>query len=433
MSSSTATQFHAPVQDLSQRMIKKHHVAIILLHWFNAITWLIELTTGAALIQSEHFRFVPVWFVTMITEVFGTRANLLRFHIAAGLTWITVFAVYAVFGWQTYFHQEVLEREVALDKDDFNWLRIRLLRILGRSNEHLPPQGIYNAGQKMFALMVYIMIPVIMGTGLVMAFHWGSMSVVGWAVVLHFAAVAVVVSGLMVHVYMGAVFPEEKPAFFSMITGMVPEEFAYKHHHKWWKEVKMLEELHAAGQAEPRPVPRPSRLAAALRMKEHWPGYWAGFGLGLTLLATFLVVGQGLGASGGFTRYLAFILSVIAPGYASSHPYWSNYVQPGQPVLFDFLVFELIGVAAGGVVSGWLAGRLKWTTDKGPRISPQTRWALAFVGGAISGVGARMARGCTSGLALSGGSVLSAGAFIFMMAVFAAGFIGAYFLRRIWL
>lgn len=414
-------------------MIKKHHVAIILLHWFNAITWLIELTTGAALIQSEYFRFVPVWFVTMITEVFGSRANLLRFHIAAGLTWITVFAVYGIFGWRTYLHQEVLEREVALDRDDIDWLRIRVLRILGRSSEPLPPQGIYNAGQKMFALMVYMMIPVIMITGLIMAFHWGSMTVVGWAVVVHFVTVAVVVSGLMVHVYMGAVFPEEKPAFFSMLTGMVPEEFAYKHHHKWWKEVKMLEELHAAGQAPPQPAARPSRLMAALRMKEHWPGYWAGFGLGLTLLATFLIVGQGLGASGGFTRYLAFVLSVVAPGYASAHPYWSNYLQPGQPVLFDFLVFELIGVAIGGVVSGWLAGRLKWTTDKGPRISPQTRWALAFAGGAISGVGARMARGCTSGLALSGGSVLSAGAFIFMLSVFAAGFIGAYFLRRIWL
>ena len=32
----------------------------------------------------------------------------------------------------------------------------------------------------------------------------------------------------MIHVYMGAVFPEEKPAFFSMITGSmvtVREEF----------------------------------------------------------------------------------------------------------------------------------------------------------------------------------------------------------------
>jgi cytochrome b subunit of formate dehydrogenase len=33
------------------------------------------------------------------------------------------------------------------------------------------------------------------------------------------------------------VFPEERPAFFSMITGMVNELYAYNHHYKWWREV----------------------------------------------------------------------------------------------------------------------------------------------------------------------------------------------------
>jgi hypothetical protein len=37
---------------------------------------------------------------------------------------------------------------------------------------------------------------------------------------------------------MGAVFPEEKPAFFSMITGTVDELYAYSHHFKWWREEK---------------------------------------------------------------------------------------------------------------------------------------------------------------------------------------------------
>ncbi|MGA9056855.1 MAG: YeeE/YedE thiosulfate transporter family protein, partial [Terriglobia bacterium] len=55
------------------------------------------------------------------------------------------------------------------------------------------------------------------------------------------------------------------------------------------------------------------------------------------------------------------------------------------------------------------------------------------LGGVLTGYGARLARGCTSGLALSGGAVLSAGAWAFMMAVFAAGFIGAYFVRRYWI
>jgi hypothetical protein len=40
---------------------------------------------------------------------------------------------------------------------------------------------------------------------------------------------------------MAAVFPEEKPAFFSMFTGKVNELFAYRHHFKWWREYKMEE------------------------------------------------------------------------------------------------------------------------------------------------------------------------------------------------
>ncbi len=62
---------------------------------------------------------------------------------------------------------------------------------------------------------------------------------VAWAMLLHFVALGMVVSGLMVHVYMGAVFPEEPPAFFSMITGKVNELFAYDHHFKWWRQVKI--------------------------------------------------------------------------------------------------------------------------------------------------------------------------------------------------
>ena len=40
----------------------------------------------------------------------------------------------------------------------------------------------------------------------------------------------------------GAVFPEEKPAFYSMITGVVNELYAYHHHFKWWREVKVQEQ-----------------------------------------------------------------------------------------------------------------------------------------------------------------------------------------------
>ena len=233
-----------------ERQIKKHHVAIILLHWFNAMTWILEVATGTALISSRLFRIAPDWYLAILNGVFGTRGNLLRFHVALGLVWIGVFVVYGVFGFRTYLRGEVLKKEIALDRDDVRWLIVRTLRILGRSDEKLPLQGVYNAGQKLFSMVVYAMLPIVMGTGVIMAFRLFSPRIVGWAAVLHFAAVGAVVAGLIIHVYMGAVFPEEKPAFFSMFTGTVNELFAYNHHFKWWREMK-TEQLAWDRQREP--------------------------------------------------------------------------------------------------------------------------------------------------------------------------------------
>ncbi len=227
--------------EMLQRRLKKHHVAIMLLHWFNAATWGLELLTGTALIVSRYFRVMPAWYLGMVAGVFGNRAGLLRFHIALGLIWILVFLIYGLFGFRTYLRGEVLGHEMGLDRDDWRWLRIRALRILGRSREPLPTQGSYNAGQKLFGWLVYVMLPVIMLTGVIMSFRLLGDAVVGWAVVLHFMAVGGVVAGLMIHLYMGAVFPEEKPAFFSMLTGSVHELYAYHHHFKWWRQMKLEE------------------------------------------------------------------------------------------------------------------------------------------------------------------------------------------------
>ncbi len=227
---------------MAQRQIKKHHVAIVLLHWFNAISWLLELSTGAGLIVSPYYRFAPVWYLQMMEGIFGSRANMLRFHISVGLTWTTVFLVYAIFGFRNFLRIEVLQNEIGLDRDDVLWLKVRTLLLLGRTKDPLPPQGVYNAGQKLFALLVYTMVPLIMLTGLTMTFHWFGTAFVAWGMVLHFFAVGMVVSGLMIHVYMGAVFPEEKPAFYSMITGVVDELYAYRHHFKWWRAVKIQEQ-----------------------------------------------------------------------------------------------------------------------------------------------------------------------------------------------
>ena len=246
MSNTISTELQAALtveqaEAMEQRQIKKHVVAIVLLHWFNAVVWLLELATGSAIIVSPRLRFMPLWYLHMLEQAFGSRGNLLRFHLAVGSVWIMVCAIYGMFGWKHYLHTEVLRKEVALDRDDIQWLFRRTRKLLKPDDSPLPPQGAYNAGQKLYALLVYTMLPLIMLSGIVMMFHLFGTTAVQWAMVLHFVAVGMVVSGLMIHVYMGAVFPEERPAFYSMITGMVNELYAYRHHFKWWAEVKRAE------------------------------------------------------------------------------------------------------------------------------------------------------------------------------------------------
>ena len=54
------------------------------------------------------------------------------------------------------------------------------------------------------------------------------------------------------------------------------------------------------------------------------------------------------------------------------------------------------------------------------------------LGGGLMGVGAKFARGCTSGQALSGAAVLNLGSWAFMLCVFIGAYALAYFVRKEW-
>jgi uncharacterized membrane protein YedE/YeeE len=160
--------------------------------------------------------------------------------------------------------------------------------------------------------------------------------------------------------------------------------------------------------------------------------YLAGIGLGLVLLAAFVFMGRGLGASGAFNSSLAWLVSLIAPGYAASNEFLARYLDvPGHP-LKAWLVFEVLGVFTGAILSGVLAGRMSRTIEKGPRASVALRLGLAFLGGVLMAFGAALGRGCTSGQALSGGALLNAGSWIFMMCFFGGAYGVAWFVRRQW-
>jgi uncharacterized membrane protein YedE/YeeE len=160
--------------------------------------------------------------------------------------------------------------------------------------------------------------------------------------------------------------------------------------------------------------------------------YLAGSLLGLVLFGAFFLTGNGLGASGGLNRILVYFEDLIAPEHVDRTAYLLNLAGGDRNPLDNWVVLLTFGVLMGGFVSGWLNGRLKVETNKGPNISKRTRWLFAFIGGSFMGYGARMARGCTSGQALSGGAVLSTGSWAFMFAVFGGAYALAYFVRKLW-
>lgn len=167
--------------------------------------------------------------------------------------------------------------------------------------------------------------------------------------------------------------------------------------------------------------------------RPYWNPYLAGIGLGLVLLAAFVIMGRGLGASGAFSSVVAYGVQQAAPDHAGSNPFYAEYLGDGSTnPLKDWLVFEVIGLFLGGFISGKLANRFQAKTEKGPRISSRSRLLFAFLGGGLMAIGAKLARGCTSGQALTGGALLNLGSWAFMMSVFIGGYAFAYFMRRQW-
>lgn len=165
----------------------------------------------------------------------------------------------------------------------------------------------------------------------------------------------------------------------------------------------------------------------------YWNPYFGGFLLGLLIIATFYISGRGLGASGSLKSDVVTAVQILAPEHAAENPYYSKFIPKEGSPLNNWLVFETIGIIIGAFISGAFANRIGWRTQHSPKITKRRRLVFALIGGILFGFGAQLARGCTSGAALSGMAVLSTGGFITMLAIFGTGFLVAYFFRKNWI
>ena len=170
-----------------------------------------------------------------------------------------------------------------------------------------------------------------------------------------------------------------------------------------------------------------------MKFGTRWPPVPAGILIGISMLLAWLVAGRGVGASGGMTRFVAWVQYGLFPAATEQSAYFGRYFADGAHPLYDYVVFLMAGLLIGAFIAAWLTGKLRVEVLRGPRASVAYRLSMALVGGGLAGFAARLARGCTSGHALVGGAELSVGAWVFMLCIFAGGWMAAWFVRKQWI
>ena len=161
--------------------------------------------------------------------------------------------------------------------------------------------------------------------------------------------------------------------------------------------------------------------------------YVAGAIFGLLTALSGVVAKQMLGASASFVSAAGLILKSIAPSLTDN-----MYFKFVMPPSLSWQMILMLGAMLGAFAAARVMGEFAWRWTPGPEPHWQAifgpsrlkRALIVFLAGIIVEFGARLAGGCTSGLAVSGGVQLSPAAFIFMAALFISGIPTAMLLYR---
>jgi len=168
-------------------------------------------------------------------------------------------------------------------------------------------------------------------------------------------------------------------------------------------------------------------VLAWLRAKS-WSPYVAGAGLGVTAALSLTLEHKRLSGAGAYQHLSGYVGRLFAPDAI----YWRFVVPTG--LTWEVLLFlgTFLGALASALVSGEFRIRTmpdtQWRDVFGPSVV--RRWVLVFFGTMLIEIAAGIAGGCTASLAVSGGAVLSPGAFLFMLGMFAGGIPTAWLLYR---
>ena len=161
-----------------------------------------------------------------------------------------------------------------------------------------------------------------------------------------------------------------------------------------------------------------------------WSPYLAGGLSGVLLVVSVALKGEFFGASTSFVRLAGMLEEVFLPERVSQMPYFLKTLPK-----VEWQVMFVLGILLGSFLAAMVSGSLEprtvppmWAERFGA--SRLRRGSVAFVGGVVIMIGARLAGGCPTGHGLSGLVQLSLSGYIALLCFFAGGILTARLLYR---
>jgi len=192
-----------------------------LFHWAFAVP-IVLLTASGVMMILTSFAILPP----------EAKAGLRYFHVRAGFALVILPLVVCLLGdWAVI--RKNLREFMNFSADDRRWLVMNFRSLIRREVE-LPPEGKFNGGQKVNALLMMTLVSLLCASGLTMAALPGALA----ANIVHVAAFVIFCLLFCGHLYLATLNPSTKPAFMGIIKGYVEADWLRHHHARMYEEKK---------------------------------------------------------------------------------------------------------------------------------------------------------------------------------------------------
>ena len=182
-------------------------------HWVHATAFFGLLATGLVL------------YVPRLSILVGRRPLLKNLHVYTAVAWLTALILVLVLGDRRRLRRTARELD-EFDRDDVNWLRRKPA-----------PQGRFNAGQKINAVLTAAFALLFAVSGLLLwlgerdhRFQFAS------TILLHDWLMYLSLVLLVGHLYLALIYPATRHSLRGMTSGSVRSDWAERHHAKWVRE-----------------------------------------------------------------------------------------------------------------------------------------------------------------------------------------------------